>query len=66
MCSERISSTQTMDSDHDEYNSSISVDSRACGSMVGGVGGEHAKVRVQVCVCFLSDLDSISFAKPLF
>ena len=66
MGSERISKTQTVDSDHDEYSSSISVDSRACSSVVGVIGGEQAKVRVQVCVCFLFSLDPISFAKPLF
>ena len=48
MSSERTSSTQTMNSDHDEYNSSISVDSRACSSMVGLVGGEQAKAKNDV------------------
>ena len=44
MSSERSSSTQTMNSDHDEYNSSISVDSRTCSSMVGA-GGEQVKAK---------------------
>ena len=48
MSSERTSSTQTMNSDHDEYNSSISVDSRACSSMVGLVGSEQAKAKKDV------------------
>ena len=55
-----------MNSDHNEYNSSISVDSRAYSPMVITVGGEQVKVRVQVCVRFIFRLDPISFAKPYF
>ena len=55
-----------MNSDHDEYNSSISVDSRACSSMAGAMGGEQAKVRFKLAFAFFSALDPISFAKSLF
>ena len=51
-----------MNSDHDEYNSSISVDSRACSSMVGTVDGEQAKEGKGSSL--RAFLEPISFAKP--